>query len=492
MHNVSKFLVKRLKPEPQKPVGPAGQGGSVLIYNIVVIFIFSVVLLGVLTFATIQLRLTRSSVNREMAFHIAEAGVNYYQWRLAHFPTDFYDGNASSSSPGPYVHDFIDKDTDEIVGRYSLIITPPLPGSTVVNIESTGYTLENPAQKRIISVKYGIDSLASYAFLTNAAVWVGDTEHVDGQFRANGGIRFDGTGNAPIMSAKTTYLCTPPFGCSPTSTQPGIWGSAPTSTQNFWQFPVQNIDFNTITANLATLKSTAQADGEPAYLSPSNKQGYSFVFTSNGKVDIYSVKKVENPPAQAWDVNGQAVNTSVDYDPNPAQRQLLYSQASIPPSGIFYVEDKVWVEGVVNGHVQIVAAQLPYNPNTAPKIIIPNNITYAAYDGSCVLGLLSQKDIVISYNAPDNLVINGALVAQNGSIQVYQYAPSTNIKNSITVSGSIISYGPWAWSYVDVLNNVVSGFTNTYTTYDSNLLYNPPPSFPAQSTDYEQLSWTSN
>ncbi len=30
--------------------------------------------------------------NREMAFQIAEAGVNYYRWHLAHNKTDYKDG----------------------------------------------------------------------------------------------------------------------------------------------------------------------------------------------------------------------------------------------------------------------------------------------------------------------------------------------------------------------------------------------------------------
>src|SRR3989344_2563976 len=127
------FKTKLLHAEP----------GSLLIYTIVIIFIFSLVILGVLSYATIQLRVTRSAINREVAFQIAEAGVNYYQWHLAHFGSDFWDGNASTT-PGPYVHDYIDKDTNKKVGEFALIITPPLVGSTIVTIASTGYTVGNP------------------------------------------------------------------------------------------------------------------------------------------------------------------------------------------------------------------------------------------------------------------------------------------------------------------------------------------------------------
>src|SRR4051812_1295462 len=88
----------------------ANQDGSLMIYNVILIFIFSMVMTAILGVATAQLKTIRGSVNKEMAFQIAEAGVNYYQWHLAHFPQDFWDGNASTT-PGPYPHIFTDTDT---------------------------------------------------------------------------------------------------------------------------------------------------------------------------------------------------------------------------------------------------------------------------------------------------------------------------------------------------------------------------------------------
>ncbi|MDE2311670.1 MAG: type II secretion system protein [Patescibacteria group bacterium] len=465
------------------------QKGFSIIYTALVLFIFSLVLLAVLQFAISELKLVRLSTNREQAFQIAEAGANYYQWHLAHFPTDFWDGNASTT-PGPYVHDYVDKDTNQVIGRFALTITPPPVGSTIVTVQSVGYTLAEPNHTRTVTVRYGIASLAQYAFLTNTDLWIGPNESVSGQILSNGGIRFDGTGNAPIQSARQTYNCPAWSGAPCPTVEPGVWGSAPASTQAFWQFPVSNFSFSSITANLANLKSLAQTDGTPAYLSPSNKQGYILNFNANGTVNIYLVKKLLNPPAQAWDVNGTPINKSIDY--NSTQLQLLYSNAAIPAHGVFYVEDNVWVYGTVKGRVQVVAAKLPYSASTAPHIFIPDNIVYAAKDNTNVLGLLSQQDIVVTYNAPTNLEIDAAMVAQNGSIEVYDYPNYTNVKNSITVFGSMASYGPWTWTYVDSGGNVVSGYANTYTNYDSNLLYSPPPSFPQSVTGYQVLSWSSN
>lgn len=463
------------------------ESGSIIIFEIIVIFILTVVMGAVIANAAMQYRVLRSSALREQAFHIAEAGINYYQWHLAHYTTDFQDGTGAAptsqtnfTSPC-YVHDYVDKDTNTVLGRYCLEITPPLVGSTVVTIRSTAYAASNPNIKRTITSRYGVPSLAKYAFLTHGDVWVGSSESVSGEMHANGGIRFDGTGNAPITSAKTTYTCQTYHGCGP-STKAGIWGSAPQSTKNFWNYPVPNVDFSTMTADLASLKTSAQSSGR--YLAPSTAQGYSIVFNSNSTYSVYRVTSLRSH-ASGDDVNGVTHAEDLDY-----QNRTLINTLALPTNGIIYVEDRTWVEGTLNGRVMVAAARLPYNSSTAPSIIIPNNITYTAQDGSSSLGLLAQKDILVSYYAPNNLTIHGALIAQNGSAQRYYF--SGNVKTSITLYGALASYGTWTWSWVNGSGTVTSGYQTTTTTYDSNLLYSPPPSFPLTTEGYRQISWTSN
>ncbi len=432
----------------------------------------------------------RSTIAREQAFQIAEAGANYYQWRLAHYATDYYDGNASSTSPGPYIHDYVDKDTNQKIGQYSLTIIPPSVGSTIVTIKSTGYTQQNPNTKRTVTVRYGVPSLAKYAFLTNTDVWIGSSENVSGALHANGGIRFDGSGNAPITSAKSTYTCQSWSGSPCPATKNGIWGSAPGSTQNFWSYPVANVDFSSITSNLATMKSSAQTNG--IYLPPSNAQGYSLVFNSGGTISIYRVTSLTAVP-RGTDVNGNTHNEDIDYnartklDGNPSVAGT--QDYNMPTNGVIYIEDTTWVEGTVKGRALVATAKLPYNSNTAPSIIIPNNLVYAAKDGTNVLGLIGQKDILLAYNTPNNMEINAALIAQNGSAQVWNFGST---KNNLTIYGAVSSFGVWTWSWVNGSNNCISGYCNTFTSYDNNLLYGPPPSFPLSSDGYQQISWNSD
>jgi hypothetical protein len=455
------------------------QKGSLMIYLIIIIAIFIMVMFPVILTFTSRLQLLRSSVNREEALQIADAGINYYQWHLSHFPNDYKDGTGVS---GPYVHDYIDSDTQQNIGKFSLTITPPLPGSTIITIQSTGWTNANPGAAKTITAKFGIASLAKYAFLSNDVIWIGSGETVNGQLQSNNGVRFDGMGNAPIQSAKSTYTCPSTQGSPCPTVKNGVWGSAPQSVQNFWQFPVPSVDFSSVTSDLAVMKSSAQTSG--IYLPPSNKQGYSLVFNNDGTVTVYKVTSLLSNPT-GWDTSGNAHNEYVDYN-----KRTLQFTSSMPAGGVIYIEDKVWVEGTVRGRATVVAAQLPYNSSTAPTIYIPKNIIYAAKDGSNVLGLIAQKNIVVTYHAPSDIEIDAAIISQNGGCQFFYY--SGNIKNSITIFGAIMTFHQWTWTWVDSFGNDISGYSSTYNNYDTNLLYNPPPYFPLSSSGYQLLSWTSN
>ncbi len=446
---------------------------------IVAIFVFVIVMFPVVAVLSSKLQILRSSIDREQALQIAESGINYYQWHLAHFTDDYQDG---TGAPGPYVHDYVDFDTQQKIGSFSLTITPPLPGSSVVTVQSTGWIDSSSDKTRTVIAKFGIPSLAKYAFLSNDVIWIGDNESVNGILHSNNGIRFDGFGNAPIQSAKSTYVCPSSQGSPCPTLKNGVWGSASQEVQNFWQFPVPTVDFSSITSDFSDMKSAAQESG--IYLPPSNEQGYSLVFSDSGTVSVYKVKNLLYNPT-GYDTKWSAHNEYTDYN----QRNLQYT-VDMPENGIIYIEDKTWVEGTVDGNATVVVAKLPYNPSTAPTIYIPKNIIYETKDGSDVLGIIAQNDIVVTYHAPDDIEIDAAMISQNGGAQFFYYP--YNIKNSINIYGSIMTFDQWTWTWVNSYGTVVSGYRNTYDVYDSNLLYNPPPSFPISSSGYQILNWTSD
>lgn len=475
--------IKNNPTEPNKCSAFGMERGVVLIYLIIIIALFSILMLPLLSIASSKIQTLRASENREEALQIADAGINYYQWHLAHFPNDYEDG---TNAAGPYVHSYVDYDTQTTIGQFSLIITPPATGSTIVTIQSTGSTTASPTVTRTVTAKYGIPSLAKYAILNNGPVWIYYSPQVfSGAVDSNNGIRFDVQGNAPITSAEATYTC-PSWQECPNTTEPGVWGSG---NSNFWQYPVPAIDFSAFTSNLANMKSLAQSGG--IYLPPSNADGYSLVFNNSGTVSVYKVTSLlSNPTGWTYDVNGNWVAENNDTDYNT--RTLQFTE-NIPANGIIYAEDNVWVEGTVKGRATVAAATLPYNPSTAPTIYIPHSIVYAAKDGSDVLGLIGQQDVIPTYYADTNLEVDAAVISQNSSFEFYYYPGDS--KNSITIYGSIIEFGWWFDNFVwtdGISNNVLAGYANSYYNYDSNLLYAPPPSFPFSSSNYQLLNWISN
>ena len=152
---------------------------------------------GFSTVAHSVLNISLRNLNKASAFNIAEAGIEYYRWHLAHSPTDYQDG---TGQPGPYTHNYFDKNGN-LIGTFILDITPPLIGSTIVNIKSTGTILADSSVEKIIEVKLGIPSFAKYAWVLNDNVGFGADAEVFGPVHSNAGIRFNGLANNLVTSA---------------------------------------------------------------------------------------------------------------------------------------------------------------------------------------------------------------------------------------------------------------------------------------------------
>src|SRR5665647_2739198 len=58
--------------------------GSAIVYALVVMAIVAILLTSILQYVVSQMKFNINRVERERAFQIAEAGVYYYRWFLAH------------------------------------------------------------------------------------------------------------------------------------------------------------------------------------------------------------------------------------------------------------------------------------------------------------------------------------------------------------------------------------------------------------------------
>jgi len=446
----------------------------VLVFGAIFIFLFS----GMVGFVVTQYHQISQKVAINEALAIAEAGANYARWHLAHSPNDF-------SFSGTYDYKDIEGKT---VGQYQLEIIQPGECSTMVEINSTGWSSDYPDAKRKILIRYGRPSLAQYSFLTNSDVWFGENEELKGPFHSNGGIRMDGTQNALSTSAKETYICQPMHGCNPAVEKPGIWGTGNGNDDGLWQFPVPAVDFNAITLDLAQLKTKAQNGGY--YFGPSGGFGYHVKFNNDGTFDLYRVTRLK-ANVDGRDTQGVWHNESNDIDRESFVANYALATGQCGVRNLIFIEDgKVWVDGNVKEKATVVAARFPDNPDTNASIIINGNLVRAD-PRSTLVALIAQKNILVPLYSPNVLEIQAVMVAQKGAVQRYYYSSSYSpyhTRNKIMVRGSIITNQIWTWSWVGSNGQIVSGYQNTESYYEPALIYDPPPFFPS-SGDLQFISW---
>lgn len=479
------------------------QSGTILLQA----FVFgtiSVIMIGALvSWAGSNIKASRVGMEREQALQIAEAGVDYYRWHLAHAPTDYSDGNGTST--GPFVHDFYDKDGIKL-GTFTLEIVPPATGFTLVKIKSTGRIVSDPNVSRVISVQLAKPSLAKFAVVANDDMRFGAGTEVFGPIHANGGIRFDGLAHNIITSAKDKYDDPDHSGNNEYGVHTHVVlpsgavndtyraAEAPNATlQNRTdvfeagrQFPVPAVDFVGMTTDISQIKSGAQSAGK--YISNSGAQGYRIVFKTDDTFDLYKVVNLMTAPNGCSNSQNQTGWGTWSIKTTGNGNQTLVGNYPIPSNGLIFVEDNLWVEGQINSaRVTVAAGKFPDNPSTRPSITINNDLLYTNYNGTDVISLISQGDINTGLTSDDNLRIDAALVAQNGRAGRYYYGSSCGTsyrRASLTLYGMIGTNGRYGFAYTDN-----TGYLTRDIIYDANLLYGPPPSFPLTSDQYQTVSW---
>ncbi|PID31170.1 hypothetical protein CSA80_04025 [Candidatus Saccharibacteria bacterium] len=472
-------------------------------------------------------------IERRQALHIAEAGVNYYLWHMAHNPTDYKDGNTAPATPdpqlgyGPYVHDYVDANARK-EGTYTLWVQPQSNGSTVATVRSKGTT--NGGVSRTVEARIGASSFASYGLLADVEFWFGSSEAANGPVFSNQGVHMDGPNSDTVGSANASYVPTYSYGgdgtvkdgvwCSPSVTDP----DCSTRDKSNWLYPQPSIDFNQVTSALCKMKKVAFADDAataayamntdacsltpatrsdayiPRYSSSfSSRRGYYIQLNPDSTYDLYRVSN-EN-------------DRQTDYT-TALTRSVVQVGVPLPPSGVIFVEDNVWVRTSASfpGRVSIASGRLGNNAHST-DINIVGEILYSTKNGQDAIGLVSEGDIFIApYAIPQTgaftFEIDAATLAQSGSVRY----PSTYKVNSWRCTpgwtapnqeflyyGSVATRQYWTWNYRrggycadsaydPATGYYISGVKQTTTEYDYHLYYAPPPSYPVTG-GYEILNW---
>jgi len=462
---------------------------------IVIVFagIFLVIVSSLASYILVQRRSESSKENREKAVQIADAGLEYTRWFLAHNPTDTQLG---TGVPGPYVRDFSDPE-EGVMGQYSLAIgnNTKCGSTTAIDITSTGWSNENPSFTRIVYGRYARPSVAEYAYILNSSVWAGADRVITGRYHSNGGVRMDGTNNSTVTSAVSTWQCTSSFGCSPTQTKNGVFGAGPGNT--LWSYPVPQIDFTGITVNLVDMKSKAINAGGLYFGSvggtPTNGRGYHAIFKNNGTVDVYRV-------TSAVGVWGFSDLSGWQQEYHIINNKTLLGNYTIPSAcSVVFFEDKVWIEGVVKGKVMVVAADVT-QASYDPDLVISNNITYASSTaGTDGITAIGENNVIIPLNSPNTLDVNGIFIAQKGAFGRNHYTTSGSndvpssydnyvLRSAMTITGTVVSNGRVGTKWT-CGGTYCSGYATRVDSYDRKLADDPPPFTPYTSSDFKFVRW---
>ncbi len=496
--------------------GKRSQRGVTTLMVIAFMGIFLLIMGSITSLALEDAKYGRALYGREQAFDVAEAGLEYYRSFLSYYPNNLTNG---TGLPGPYTYTVTDPETGAAIGNASISVVSNSQCGVIqsIDITSTGTSNQDPGFPRKLFARYMQPSVAGYSYLLNGNVWAGSTRNITGPYFSNGGIRMDGTNNSTVSSARSTWDCNSNYGCSPEQrAAPGVVGTGTGSA--LWQYPVASVNFSGINASLASLQSTAQTEGGlyfPPASGAQNQRGYHLVFNSSGTVTVYQVTATYSVPSYSNDVNDLSRYSGSRFtgwtlnEYSIIKSQTLLGTYTIPaPCSLIFVQDRAWIEGVVEGKVTVVAA----NPSQGVAQTVPvsaylsNNITNDTNTGTSGLTVIAQDDVLIPLNSPNNMEIHGIFVAQGGlygrnfyindnadygSYSV-GYATSTwnsdVLPNQLTTEGSVVSNLQTGTSWISG-TATVSGYQTRIDSYDELQATNPPPFTPAYSSGYQFVLW---
>ncbi len=474
------------------------QKGAVIVQTLVFGFLAVIIITALVAAGGTALKASRLTVSNELAFNIAEAGIEYYRWHLAHDNDDYQDG---TGAPGPYVHSYSDKNGDTI-GEFVLDITPPQDGSTVVTIKSTGIPLNASSSARSIEVEMAIPSLANYAVVANDQMRFGSGTEVFGPIHSNGGIRFDGLAHNIVSSSKNEYEDNDSDACTvnswgvhtclfPADPEPPV---EPPAREDVFMagrsYPEVAVNFAGITSDLKKMKDDAKEGGH--YFGDSGSVGYHIVLKTNDTFDLYKVTSNQAPPSDFCSHDQE------NWGIWSVGNEVYVDNYQIPDNGLIFVEDDVWVDGQIDSaRVTVASGKFPAQEATYTNIIINDDLLYTNYDGQDVVALIAQGDISSGLYSEDDLQVDAALVAQNGRVGRYYYpkykwwwifrfdaCKPYDDRDTITLNGMIATNERYGFAYTDG-----NGYDVRNINYDADLLYGPPPSFPLTTDEYETILW---
>lgn len=470
-------------------------------YLLILVMVFSSVLFTItaslIGFVVVQSKAVTSRTNYELSGQIAEAGLNYYKWYLAHYPNDTTHG---TGNPGPYIFVYTDPE-GEAIGEYAINLESTSFCGEVnsIRVTSTGRTYADPDIERTLSARYARPTVANYAFILNSSVWAGADRVITGPYHSNGGIRMDGRNESTVTSNLASWTCNSSFGCSPSGSRNGVFTTTANANTALFDFPSPPVDFAGVTVDLSSIKTRANGGGGlyfPPISNGNNRFGYRVTFNNNNTVTVRTVTGT----AQIWGYSSE--------DGWQRERPIISSSNNsttynIPTAcPVLFFEDNVWLDGTVSGKVTMGVANL-INPANPHSIILNDNIFYSSATSSGLLAI-AQENVLIGLEVPNTMNINGVFIAQNGRYGRNFYCNNNAycannqrvpgayseyvFRDQEIMNGTIVSNGRVGTQWTSG-NTTISGFLQRTNSYDRLLVVDPPPFIPVTSDVYQFYEW---
>jgi hypothetical protein len=489
--------------------------GSAIAYALVLMAAVLIILTAMIQFVVSQMKYSLTNRDREEAFQIAESGVNFYRWYLAHQTEgktvlqvkQFWEtgnpiavGTSTCGRSGDYEVEYRDP-SGSAIGKYCLEVTPPPAWSTIAIIKSTGWTYESPGVKRVVQVRLRRPAWSEYMIFSNDMFRLSAGTRIYGKMYSATGIHFDGVAYNTVSSEQQQY-----HDEDYDANEPGVWTSwsneynttlgSPVFTVGK-SFPVPRTkEFSTVVGNFTLMKQEANNHINGSLYFDGRGEGRRIILKTNGTFDSCTVNSYGMDSWQwLWDSDqGKYVWTNMEDGTYTISNYLkntgngtcsscsgqCLSNYTIPNNGVIFVEDNVWLEGQISSK-QVTIAAADTSGATSPSVYFGmNNVKYTNYDGRDIIGITAQNSIKFIHDSLSTIRIDGALLAKEGELGINYYGQA---KTSATIYGSIASYKRMNFGYTDN-----TGYLDRYLYYDNNLMYEPPPYFPTDSK-YLLDSW---
>lgn len=506
------------------PSSAKNRGAAVLL---ILVFgsIFIILTSVLVSTIVIENKAIRNTIDRSLASEIAESGLEYKRWYLAHNIED-YNGpdNVSMNGDGEYEYsrDYIDPISGEITGRIDYVIKPETFCGVTNNaaMEITGVSFVEDQEYTLQQI-HARDSAANYSYIYNEDVQAGADRFIRGRYHSNGLVIMNGRNDSVVSSSRASGVSASP-------------NPHPQARVDLWQNEVASIDFNGLTLDLLAIRNAADTyNGSPVgdnlndRLFTLNDNCFNYecgtrrrprTCTTCTRNDAFEVQLInDNNPDEAsirvWELDELQVFSRTnaldegekfcDYSQfndsnhtienravcNNGRATYLGEFALDPMCPVAFFEGNVFLHGEADAKMLIASADLNSSQDT--NVYIVNNITYENNDGSDGVTVVSQGSVKIGFGVPDDMRVQGIFIAQNGYFGRDNYTASSHRhRDYLEIIGSIVSNMGGGTQWVSMPSgNIVSGFSSRQTYYDRSLSRRPPPLTPKVSDNYSYIEW---